>query len=163
MSRSLLTVTAALAVASVMMVAASLAGAAGQGTTVLNFRIGGELETIVGDNLSPSAAQPVGSHEVFIGALYNRGAQFGKPNDAPVGRMLLDCTTLVATPPDGVCTGIVHVPDGFFTITGNGAYTGYKVDHYGISGGDGPYANARGELTNVRYQRGGLVTVTLIQ
>jgi hypothetical protein len=162
MSRNLLIVLATFGVAGGIMVGASSAGAAAGGTTVLHFRLAGVSEFTVGYSKFSLTPPPVGSQMVYVGAVYNTDVQFGKPFDAPVGRILVDCTTLVSSPPDGVCTGIVHVPDGFFTFAGNGVYTRYTRDHYGITGGVGPYANARGQITNLRYRTGGHMTVTLI-
>ena len=42
---------------------------------------------------------------------------------------------------------IVHVPDGYLTISGNGGFVDGRVDHYAITGGVGPYANDRGQVT----------------
>jgi hypothetical protein len=92
-----------------------------------------------------STAAPVGSTLAIKGLLVNNTPQFGKPRGAVVGRILLGCTVL-SVPLDGICTGIVHVPDGFFTIAGNGPFTGTSLRYYAITGGVGAYANDRGEL-----------------
>ena len=126
---------------------------------MLRFRLGDVRETTVG--YGPNTSPPVGSATVYVGAVYNRAVQFGKPFDAPVGRILVNCVTLVAGPPDGICTGIAHVPNGFFTFAGDGAFTGYRIDHYGITGEDGPCVNTRGQIANLRYFKGGYMTVTL--
>ena len=101
---------------------------------------------------------PIGETAYFTGIVFNNAAQFGKPANARVGRLLLECTVFAAPPEDGVCTGIVHVPDGFFTIEGNGPYATSSVRHYAITGGVGPYANVRGEMTTTRA---GAAQVTL--
>lgn len=101
--------------------------------------------TSVGVSAS-SAVPPLGSSFVVTGRLNNAGsAQFGKPKGAAIGRILVDCTVLSDTP-DGICTGIAHVPNGFFTFAGNGPFTNEHLRYYAITGGVGPYANDRGEL-----------------
>jgi len=65
--------------------------------------------------------------------------------------VLVDCTILAVTSEsiDGVCSGIIHVPDGYLTFGGNGAFTSKaKAKHWSISGGVGPYANDRGEIAS---------------
>lgn len=101
--------------------------------------------TQIGFVANSTTIPPVGAKELFTGLLINHGSQFGKPKGAVVGRILLDCTVLTEAP-DGICTGIAHVPDGFFTFAGNGAFTGLIVKQYAITGGVGAYANDRGEL-----------------
>jgi hypothetical protein len=159
MSAKRLGISALLSVVAIVLASATMAGAASN-PTVLHFRVGGAGEHAIGVNLN-AGSPPVGSEVAIIGALYNTTAQFGKPSGAAVGRILLDCTVLVSSPADGLCLGILHVPNGFLTFGGNGPFTTYSVDHYGVTGGDGPYAFARGELTVVRHAEGGLLTVTL--
>jgi hypothetical protein len=93
-----------------------------------------------------SESTTVGSREAFTGVLYNDAAQFGSPVGRRIGRVLVDCAVLSPTP-DGLCTGIAHVPDGFFVFAGNSPFTTSRVRHYAIIGGAGPYATARGQIT----------------
>ena len=95
---------------------------------------------------SPSSFPPVGAREEFTGLLYNDVPQFGKPYSVRIGRILVDCAVLTEAP-DGLCTGIAHVPDGYFIFAGNGPFTPTLTRHYAITGGVGPYADARGEIT----------------
>lgn len=94
---------------------------------------------------NPPTPPPIGEQAQITGLVYNEAAQFGKAGNAQVGRIVLSCT-VVAIPTDGLCAGMIHVPDGFFTIAGNGPFVGANVRRYAITGGIGPYANARGEL-----------------
>lgn len=88
----------------------------------------------------------IGSTFVITGRINNAGsAQFGKPAGALVGRILVDCTVLSQSP-DGICNGIAHLPDGFFTFVGNGPFSTSTHRYYAITGGVGPYANDRGQL-----------------
>ena len=91
------------------------------------------------------AASTIGSRAILSAHLYNRTARFGKPTGTAVGRLLLDCTVL-AVPTDGNYTGLVHLPNGFFLIGGNGPFV-VSPRHYAITGGVGPYATARGQVT----------------
>jgi hypothetical protein len=141
------------------------AGAAGS-TKVLTFYDSGSQFTGVGfDASDPNAVPPIGAHFIITIHLKNIGSQFGKPSGTIVGRVLLDCTVLVSDPPqtlDGICDGIAHVPDGFFTFVGNGGFSNAKVNHYAITGGVGPYANDRGQIKVVNSANGGSsATVTL--
>jgi len=94
---------------------------------------------------TPNAAEEIGSTAVLSVRLYNRTTQFGKTTGTAVGRMLLQCTVL-NNPPDGNCTGIVHLPNGYFLIGGNGPFVP-SPRFYAITGGVGPYAAARGQVT----------------
>ena len=102
---------------------------------------------------------------VIVLRLRNMGSQFGKPSGAIVGRVLLDCTVLVENLPQGIdsiCTGIAHVPNGFFTFGGNGGFSNARVAYYDITGGVGPYANDRGQIKVVSNTNGSSeATVTL--
>ena len=119
------------------------------------------VATPVGFSESSSAIPPIGAREVFTGLLLSDVPEFGKPVGAAVGHILLDCTVLTETP-DGLCTGIAHVPDGFFTFAGNGPFTNTTVRYYAITGGVGPYAQARGELKVTIISVGrSLIQVTL--
>ena len=91
------------------------------------------------------AASTIGSSAILSARVYNLSPQFGKPARTAVGRLLLQCTVL-DVPTDGNCTGIVHLPNGFFLIGGNGPFVP-SPRHYAITGGIGAYAGASGELT----------------
>jgi hypothetical protein len=118
--------------------------------------------------LSPSgqgtigeAKSTVGSRVILSARLYNRTAQFGKAPGVAVGRLLLDCTVL-NIPADGNCTGIVHLPNGFFLIGGNGPFKP-TPRLYAIVGGIGPYASARGEVeTRTTSSGASLIDVKLL-
>ena len=136
------------------------AGAAGS-TQVLKFRSGNQTQTGVGFNANdPYATPPIGSSYVVTLALYNAAAQLGKPSGARVGRVLLDCTILSVNSPngDGVCSGIAHLPGGYFTFGGNGAFSTGSAGYYAITGGVGAYAKDRGEIETTH---GHGATVTL--
>ena len=135
------------------------AGAAGP-SQVLKFRNGKQTAVGVGFNVNSNAAPPVGSSYVVTLTLLNGAPQFGKPTGAQVGRVLLDCTILSVSTPngDGICSGIAHVPNGYFTFGGSGAFSTAKADYYAITGGVGPYANARGQI---KTTHGHGATVTL--
>jgi hypothetical protein len=135
------------------------AGAAGS-TQVLKFRNGKQTQAAVGFNLNSNAAPPVGSSYIVTLTLLNGAPQFGKPVGAQVGRVLLDCTILSLSGPsgDGICSGIAHVPNGYFTFGGNGAFSNSKAGYYAITGGVGAYANARGQI---KTTHGNGATVTL--
>lgn len=149
-----------------LMIGVVHAGAQGS-TTVLKFQDSAGTFTGVGfDANNPNAIPPVGSQFVLTTVLSNIGSQFAKPSGTKVGRALLDCTVLVvntsAQTIDGVCSGIAHVPNGFFTFGGNGGFGNAEVNYYDITGGDGPYADDRGEIKVVNSKNGGSVaTVTL--
>ena len=105
-----------------------------------------------GKGSSATAVRTIGSTAVLTARFSNRSAQFGKPPGTSVGRFLLDCTVL-NVPADGLCTGIVHVPDGFFLIGGNGPFV-QSPRRYAITGGVGPYANAQGQVTITTTSQG---------
>jgi len=113
-----------------------------------------------GQKTSPNAAAEVGSTAAFSARLYNRTSQFGKSTGTAVGRILLECTVL-ASPSDGNCTGIVHLPNGFFLLGGNGPFVP-SPRVYAIAGGIGPYAAARGQVTiTTTANRSSIVDVAL--
>ena len=149
-----------------LMIGVVQAGAAGT-TQVLRFYDSGSQVAGVGfDANNPNAIPPVGGSLVITVRLKNIGSQFGKPSGTTVGRVLLDCTVLAvnmsAQSLDGVCSGIAHVPDGYFTFGGNGGFSNARVNYYAITGGVGPYANDRGQIKVVNNKNGGSVaTVTL--
>ncbi len=96
--------------------------------------------------------------------LRNHGPQFGKPSGTAVGHVLIQCTVLSQSPTiDGVCSGIAHVPNGYFTFGGDGIFqNGAKPNRWAITGGIGPYANARGQIVVVNHENGtSTSTVTL--
>lgn len=141
------------------------AGATGT-TRVLKFNDPPGVETAIGFNLNSNTPPPIGASVAVTVRLQNGAPQFGKPSGAIVGRVVEQCTVLASgsTPDalDGLCTGIAHVPDGYFTFSGNGIFATASAQHYDITGGVGPYANARGQATNVNLKNGrGLVTINL--
>lgn len=150
----------------VLIVGAGQAGASGSKTVLTFHDTTGTFTGIGFDANNPNAIPPVGSQEIITTVLENIGAQFGKPSGAKVGRALLDCTVLVVNMPqqtlDGECSGIAHVPNGYFTFGGNAGLSDTKVSYYDITGGDGPYANDRGEIKVVDNKNGtSTATVTL--
>ena len=116
---------------------------------------------VAGKGSPADAVSTIGSSAVFRAHVYNATTQFGKGPGTAVGRFLLDCRIL-NVPADGLCTGIVHLPNGYFLIGGNGPFVAQPVRHYAITGGVGPYSGARGELTiSTTPQRGSLIQVKL--
>ena len=156
MSAKRLAVLSSSTLAAALIFGAAQAGAAGS-TTVLKFRNGNQTAVGVGFNINSNAAPPIGSQYVVTITLLNAAPQFGKPTGARIGRVLLDCTILSVSTAngDGICSGIAHVPDGYFTFGGSGSFgNGY----FAITGGVGPYAQARGEI---KTTHGHGATVTL--
>jgi hypothetical protein len=135
----------------VLMLGAPSAGAAGP-TRVLKLQLSHVQGQWTGPywnrHTTPETPPPVGEQVNVTGLVVNDAVLFGKATGARVGRILLECTVLAES--DGLCTGIVHVPDGFFTIAGNGPFSKATLRHYAITGGSGAYANARGEMTTNR-------------
>lgn len=132
----------------VLMIGVVQAGAAGS-PRVLKFANGSTSFVGIGFDANSNVTPPVGSRFAVTLRIKNDGAQFGKPSGAIIGRVLIECTILAVPTPqtaDGNCFGIAHVPDGFFTFEGNGPLVNAKVNYWAITGGVGPYANARGEL-----------------
>ncbi len=131
----------------VLMIGVVQAGAAGS-TRVLKFHQAHMTQAAVGFNINSNATPPVGSQYIITLALINAAPQFGKPAGAQIGRALIDCTFLSVSSPngDGICAGIAHVPDGYFTFGGNGGFSNAKHGYWAITGGVGPYANDRGQL-----------------
>lgn len=149
----------------VLMIGVVQAGAQSS-KVVLRFADSGTQFSAVGFNANnPNAIPPVGASEIITIHLRNAAAQFGKPVGAVVGRVLIDCTVLVVNSPtdvDGVCTAIAHVPNGFFTFGGSGAFNNSRVNYWDITGGVGPYANDRGQIKVINSANGGsTATVTL--
>ncbi len=115
---------------------------------------------------SAAAAQTVGSTAILSGRLHNLTTEFGKGPGTAVGRFLLDCTLLTTWPAggDGLCTGIMHLPDGFFLFGGNGPFVpGTPSRYYAITGGIGPYSTARGQVIVGTSQRASVIEVKLFQ
>lgn len=149
------------------LISGALQAAAAGGTTVLRFQDATSNATGVGfDANNPNAIPPVGSSIVITIRLKNAAAQFGKPTGAIVGRVLLQCTVLsVNSPQDiaGVCSGIAHVPNGFFTFGGNGGFGNTPVNYFAITGGVGPYADDRGEIKVVNQANGGSHATVMLE
>ncbi len=148
-----------------LMIGVVQAGAQGS-PTVLKFYDAHSTDIGVGfDSNNQNAVPPIGSSIVTTLELQNIGSQFGKPSGTTVGRVALQCTVLVENSPqdiDGICSGIAHVPNGFFTFGGNGGFVNGRVVYFDITGGDGPYANDRGQIKVVNTANGGSdATVTL--
>jgi hypothetical protein len=165
MSVGRLAVLAVVALGVTLSVGAVGAGAQGS-TTVLKFYDAGGQSTGVGFNANnPNAVPPVGSSIVTTLRLQNIGSQFGKPSGTTVGRVALQCTVLVVNSPedvDGVCSGIAHVPNGYFTFGGNGSFVNAHTIYFDVTGGVGAYANDRGEIKVVNSASGSSdATVTL--
>ena len=157
MSRKRLGMLTACALGLVLTIGVVQAGAAGS-TQVLKFRDGNQNAVGVGLNINSNAAPPIGSQYVVTITLLNAVPQFGKPTGARIGRVLVDCAILSVSTPngDGICSGIAHVPNGYFTFGGNGSFgNGY----FAITGGVGPYASARGEIKTT-HGHGSTVTLT---
>lgn len=141
------------------------AGAASP-SKVLKFDDTPTVATSVGFDPNSSAPPPIGAHQIIGLRLENAGSQFGKSTGTKVGRVLIDCTVMSVDAArelvDGNCFGIAHVPNGFFTFEGNGGLTGARIAHWAVTGGVGPYADDRGEITVVNNANGSSVaTVTL--
>jgi hypothetical protein len=156
---------ASLVLGFVLTVGVAQAGAAGS-TTVLKFFDPPSVQIAIGFNENSNSPPPVGAQQVVQVVLENIGSQFGKPNGAKVGHVVLDCTVLsvnVASQSlDGTCSGIAHTPDGYITFAGDGIFQSGRTDYWAITGGVGPYANDRGEIKVVDGANGtSVATVTL--
>jgi hypothetical protein len=129
--------------------------------TVLKFDNSPAKVTIVSPNSGPPG---IGTSEVIAVVLRNHGAQFGKPSGTAVGHVLIDCTVLsLSGNGDGVCSGIAHVPNGYFTFGGNGIFqNGAKPQHWAITGGVGPYANDRGQIVVTNHKNGSSTAVATL-
>ena len=147
MSRKHFGVLSGLVLVLVLVVGVVQAGAAGS-TQVLKFHQAEMTQTAVGFNINSNATPPVGSQYIITVTLINAAPQFGKPSGARIGRALIDCTFLSASTAngDGICSGIAHLPNGYFTFGGNGGFSNAKHGYWAITGGVGPYANDRGQL-----------------
>jgi len=138
-----------------LMIGLVQAGAQGS-PTVLKFASPPAVVTAVGFNGNSNTPPPVGASIVVTIHLTNAVAQFGKSSGATVGRVLIQCTVLALNSQfgDGICSGIVHVPNGYITFGGNGAFSNAPVDYYAITGGVGPYASDRGEIVVTNHKNG---------
>jgi len=103
--------------------------------------------TIFDPAVSPSNPPKVGSRIIFEDVMYNRGAQFGKPAGARVGRAEGVCTLIHVPKPAAQCVITAHLPDGEIVVAGEGD-PGGKVTSYAITGGVGAYGHARGTVTS---------------
>ena len=143
---------------------AALPAQASAPTQVLKFNDAAGSSTGFGFDINSDALPPLGGRFAITVQLQNGVAQFGKPSGATVGRAVLDCSILsepTSQEVDGTCYGIAHVPNGFITFVG-WPYAGNGTQHYAITGGVGPYATARGQITSVDQKNGrSLVTVDL--
>ena len=143
---------------------AVLPAAASAPSQVLKFNDPAGTATGFGFDINSNTLPPVGARFAITVHLQNGVTQFGKPSGATVGRAVLDCSILAEPTSeelDGTCYGIAHVPNGFITFVG-WPYAGNGTQHYAITGGVGPYATARGEITSVDQKNGrSLVTVNL--
>jgi hypothetical protein len=140
----------------VLMTGVAQAGAAGS-KQVLKFNDSAAAVTIVGASQNPNIAPPIGASEVIALVLRNDGAQFGKPSGTAVGHVLIQCTVLTLNGPngDGTCSGIAHVPNGYFIFGGDGIFQNdTKPNHWAIAGGVGPYANDRGQIVVTNHKNG---------
>ena len=134
---------AALTAAAATLVVAGAGSASSTGRTI-------ELVGIQQQFIAPPAPH-AGDRLLFTSAVYNRGAEFGRPAGARVGRATGVCTvTSDDDPPAVQCTFTAHVPDGQIVAVGEGD-PGKHVSRWAIVGGIGAYAGARGTLvvTNV--------------
>jgi hypothetical protein len=126
---------------------------------VLKFHASNQTQAAVGFNINSNTAPPVGSEFITTLVLHNAAPQFGKPAGAQIGRALIDCTILSVNSPngDGICSGIAHLPDGYVTFGGNGAFSNGKHGFWAVTGGVGHYAHDRGQLRT----GGGTAVLTL--
>jgi len=138
---------------------AGAAGASGPGT-VFKFDDPPSVSTGTGGfNLNSNAAPPIGAGVAISVRIVNAVSQFGKPAGTTVGHALLQCTILSDPDPqqddfDGYCSGIAHLPNGFLTFAGNGIFADTSTQVYAITGGVGPYADARGQIVSSRGKDG---------
>lgn len=86
----------------------------------------------------------VGDRMIFTSALYNRGAQFGRPSGARVGTGEVICTVLSGGMLECIVTA--HLPGGELVLTGSNP-TRSKHSTYAVTGGSGIYATVRGSTT----------------
>lgn len=133
---------------------------------VLKFYNPPAAETAIGFNENSNSPPPVGAQQVIQVVLQTVGSEFGKTSGTKIGHVVIDCevlsVNLTAQTLDGTCSGIAHVPDGYFTFGGDGIFQNGHTNYWAITGGVGPYANDRGEIKVVNNTNGSSVdTVTL--
>ena len=137
-------VSGALAVVAAVAVPFALAGS-GASRTLELVSVQQQFSTV--PHASRKNPPQVGLRFVFRDVSYNRGAQFGKPAGAAIGRSEGVCTLIAVTKkPQAQCLITAHVPNGQIVVAGEGD-PGAKVTQYAIVGGLGAYANARGSVT----------------
>jgi len=132
---------AALAVIAAIAVPLALAGNSSGGRTLQFVSVQQRFTSV------PQSRPQVGSRLVFQDVAYNRGAQFGKPAGAQIGRAEGVCTLIaVSRKPQAQCLITAHVPNGQIVVAGEGD-PGARLTRYAVVGGLGAYANARGWVT----------------
>lgn len=94
--------------------------------------------------ISKKSPPQIGGRMIFENALYNDGAQFGKPNGARVGSAEVLCTILSKTALECVITA--HLPSGELVLTGSNPLSS-KHTTYAVTGGVGIFSNVRGSAT----------------
>jgi hypothetical protein len=154
------TLIAALGVSCVIALAVAPAGgAAARSVRVLGLTSSTTRFTPIGFRADGSTPPPVGSRYVVQLSLFNRVSGFGKPAGARVGSVELDCT--FTTGRRNLCTGVAHLPDGFFTFTGANRSNGAPVEAYAVTGGVAAYAGRRGQIRAVNSRDGNKAAVTV--
>ena len=96
--------------------------------------------------LDPQGPPTVGTRLILTKALFNRGAQFGRPSGARVGSAEIICTVVSKT--RAQCAVTAHVPTGQIVAMGAMELTenGLSRNHFALVGGAGAFAGARGEI-----------------
>lgn len=95
--------------------------------------------------LEPQGPPTVGTRLILTKALFNRGAQFGRPSGARVGSAEIICTVVSKT--RAQCTVTAHVPTGQIVAMGAMELTDrLSSNHFALVGGAGAFAGARGEI-----------------
>jgi len=96
--------------------------------------------------LDPQGPPTVGTRLILTKALFNRGAQFGRPSGTRVGSAEIVCT--VVSKKWAQCSVTAHVPTGQIVAMGAMALTenGLGRNHFALVGGAGAFAGARGEI-----------------
>jgi hypothetical protein len=109
--------------------------------------------------ITKSSPPRIGGRMIFENALYNVGAQFGKPAGAKVGSADLVCTFVSRQYMD--CTISARIPSGQLFLSGS-VTKGAHQNRYAVTGGVGAYAGATGSATGRDLdQRKTLVTIDL--
>jgi Dirigent-like protein len=131
----------------------ALIGLVAAGTVSASPRANGPLTftfTSVQTKMTPAAPMTmksppqIGDRMIFNDALYNRGAEFGKPSGALIGTADNICTIVRARSLQ--CTLVAHVPNGALVVTGT-VSANSRASEFAITGGVGAYANATGTAT----------------